>query len=266
MPIKQQSAVWKEINDLSQLGQTGSSVVLSNGQDIVFWLDRWAGDCALSSQFHHLFQLCEHSLILVFTVVMSAGQTLKFKRLLSGVLLLEFNSLCTMVGKISLSLDRDKLRWWLSESGKFTISEVYSWFTFRGVTDSSADIWWTLPIPLIVKVFMWLVTQNKILTKHNLMKRGWVGSTLCTMCDETETVSHLFLMCNFAEQIWFWMGKCQHYYIYWNNFSNVMAFAATLSGNMQKYFLVVLSSVCWSLWKHHNFMVFEKVAASLVRN
>jgi hypothetical protein len=45
-----------------------------------------------------------------------------------------------------------------------------------------------------------------------------------------------------------------------------MAFAATLSGNMQKYFLVVLSSVCWSLWKHHNLMMFEKVAASSVRN
>jgi zinc-binding in reverse transcriptase len=171
-----------------------------------------------------------------------------------------------MVGKISLSLDRDKLRWRLSESGKFTTSEVYNWLTFREVTDSSADIWWTLPIPLKVKVFMWFVTQNKILTKHNLVKRGCVGSTLCTMCDETETVQHLFLMCNFAKQIWFWMGKCQQYYIYWNNFSYVMVFVATLSGNIQKCFLVVLSSVCWSLWKHRNFMVFEKVAATLVRN
>jgi hypothetical protein len=73
MPIKQQSTVWKEINALSQLGQTGSSVVLGNGQDTAFWLDRWAGDCALSSQFHHLFQLCEDSLVSVFTVVMSVG-------------------------------------------------------------------------------------------------------------------------------------------------------------------------------------------------
>jgi predicted DNA-binding transcriptional regulator len=207
--VKQQSAIWKEINALSQLGQTGSSVVLGNGQYTAFWLDRWAGDCALSSQFHHLFQLCEDPLISVFIVVMSVGQALKFKRLLTGVLLLEFNSICNMVGKISLSLDRDKLRWRLSESGQFKTSEVYSWLTFRGVTDSSADIWWTLPIPLKVKVFMWLVTQNKILTKHNLVKRGWVGSTLCTMCDETEIVSHLFLLCNFAKQIWFWMGTCQ---------------------------------------------------------
>jgi hypothetical protein len=86
------------------------------------------------------------------------------------------------------------------------------------------------------------------------------------MCDETETVSHLFLLCNFAQQIWFWMGTCQQYYIYWNKFSDIMAFAATLSGNMHKCFLVVLSSVCWSLWKHRNLMVFEKVAASSVRN
>jgi hypothetical protein len=54
---------WKEISALSQLGQTGSSVILGNGQDTAFWLDRWVGDCALSSQFHHLFQICEDPLI-----------------------------------------------------------------------------------------------------------------------------------------------------------------------------------------------------------
>jgi hypothetical protein len=72
--------------------------------------------------------------------VISAGQALKFKRMLSGVLLLEFNSLCNIVGKISLSLERDTLRWRLSASGKFIINEVYNWLMFRGITDPSADI------------------------------------------------------------------------------------------------------------------------------
>jgi hypothetical protein len=84
---------------------------------------------------------------------MSAGQILKFKKMLSDVLLLEFNSLCNIMGKISLSLEMDKLRWRLSASGKFTTHEVYSWLMFRGVTDSSADMWWVLSIPLKDKVF-----------------------------------------------------------------------------------------------------------------
>jgi Fe-S cluster biosynthesis and repair protein YggX len=62
------------------------------------------------------------------------------------------------------------------------------------------------------------------------------------------------------------MGLCQQYYLYWTKSSDVMVFAAALSGSMQKSFLVVISSVCWSIWKHRNTMVFDKMDASSVKN
>jgi zinc-binding in reverse transcriptase len=49
---------------------------------------------------------------------------------------------------------------------------------FRGITDSSSDIWWPLSVPLKNKVFIWLVSHNKILTKDSLHKRGWIGTFL----------------------------------------------------------------------------------------
>ena len=57
---------------------------------------------------------------------------------------------------------------------------------------------------------MWLVTHNKILTKQNLVARGWVGDPLCQFCNKhIEDVNHMFLQCSIAQQIWFWLGRSQ---------------------------------------------------------
>ena len=42
---------------------------------------------------------------------------------------------------------------------------------------------------------MWFVHKQVILTKDNLIKRRWVGSSRCCFCDHDETIQHLFLEC-----------------------------------------------------------------------
>jgi hypothetical protein len=51
---------------------------------------------------------------------------------------------------------------------------------------------WKAKIHLKIKIFMWLVSQNVILTKDNLVKRKWKGSTTCAFCNENESSQHLF--------------------------------------------------------------------------
>jgi zinc-binding in reverse transcriptase len=50
------------------------------------------------------------------------------------------------------------------------------WLEFDGVQTSRYDQTWSSPLPLKFKVFLWLVQQNKILTKENLLKKGWQDS------------------------------------------------------------------------------------------
>jgi hypothetical protein len=130
---------------LSQLGQTDRVVILSNGKDTSFWQDRWAGECALMSQFHHLFQLCQHSNISVYEIVMSRGLALSFSRVLIRVLLVELNALYNMVSNISLSFESDQMVWRLAQNGKFLTYEVYQWLMFRDITVTSADCVGTSP-------------------------------------------------------------------------------------------------------------------------
>jgi hypothetical protein len=79
------------------------------GMEIVPWHLNFIGDCAMASQFYHLFQLCQQSYISVYEVVMSGGgQVLSFSRALTELLLIEFNALCNLISTIHLSLESDQ--------------------------------------------------------------------------------------------------------------------------------------------------------------
>jgi hypothetical protein len=121
------------------LGPTGSFVLLSNGKNTKFFTNRWASECALMSSYFQLFQLCTDLHITVHEVIISAPQALAFKRALTGMLLLEFNEICTMVRQINLIDKSDQLKWRVSPSGCFISHDVYEWLMFRDITDNSAN-------------------------------------------------------------------------------------------------------------------------------
>ena len=52
-----------------------------------------------------------------------------------------------------------------------------------------------------------MVRQNIILTKVNLIKRGWQGDITCHFCGGDETVDHLFVSCPYILQIWHWIAN-----------------------------------------------------------
>lgn len=53
-----------------------------------------------------------------------------------------------------------------------------------------------------IKVFFWLIPKNSILTKDNLIKRGWQGSEACVFCGQKESIDHPFLQCSVAKLVW----------------------------------------------------------------
>jgi hypothetical protein len=61
---------------------------------------------------------------------------------------------------------------------------------------------WKAKVPLKIKIFLWQLFQNAILTRDNLKKRKWGGSPLCSFCQQEETMTHLFFECSNAKVIW----------------------------------------------------------------
>ena len=61
---------------------------------------------------------------------------------------------------------------------------------------------WKMKIPLKNKIFAWYLRRGVILTKDNLIKRNWHGSSQCVFCHHDVTIKHLFFQCKLARSIW----------------------------------------------------------------
>jgi hypothetical protein len=67
---------------------------------------------------------------------------------------------------------------------------------------------WKGKIPAKMKIFLWLMLNNAVLTKDNMVKRKWLGDPTCYFCDHNETLSHLFFQCSTTKAVWAIVAKC----------------------------------------------------------
>ena len=74
--------------------------------------------------------------------------------------------------EVQLSDQPDELRWTLTRSGIFTVKSMYIDVINVSSIPTSKNVW-DVKVPLKIKVFMWFVHKQVILTKDNLLKRNW---------------------------------------------------------------------------------------------
>jgi hypothetical protein len=106
----------------------------------------------------------------------------------------ELQELCY---KVRLSDENDRCIWLLEKNGKFRVKSMYTALKTKQTGCEFKDFW-VVKVPLRVKVFLWLVCKNSILTRDNLRKRGWEGGELCCFCCEKESIDHLMFRCPVA--------------------------------------------------------------------
>ena len=98
--------------------------------------------------------------------------------------------------------EADKITWkWNMKSGLFTTKSVYNHLSFGEVGLHYRHIWKT-KIPYKIKIFVWMLEQNAILTKYNMIRRRWVGDPTCYFCSLPESCGHLFFQCHVAKAVW----------------------------------------------------------------
>jgi hypothetical protein len=95
----------------------------------------------------------------------------------------------------------DIFKWSLNFSSQFSVNSMYQDFIDTNVVPNNSYLL-KIKISLKIKVFIWLLCREAILTKDNLVKRNWHGNVKCCFCDSPETIQHLFFDCVLAKFIW----------------------------------------------------------------
>ena len=93
--------------------------------------------------------------------------------------------------------------WSLTKNHEYTVKSCYHLLNDGGLRSKFNSQVWKTKAPLNVKIFTWLTLHNKIITRENLSKKGWVGPLHCVFSNaHTETFLHLLLHCPFVNTIW----------------------------------------------------------------
>jgi hypothetical protein len=127
---------------------------------------------------------------------------LTFRRTISHALLDRWLELLALMQTISMSDSDDSPIWLFHSSGVYSVSSFYGVINNGGIIPAHTSAVWKLHIPPRMHVFLWLLSNNKLLTRDNLQKQRKVDDLTCLFCNEQETVDHLFFCCVIAKHLW----------------------------------------------------------------
>jgi hypothetical protein len=105
-------------------------------------------------------------------------------------------------------------------------------------------------------ILLWLLANNKVLTRYNLSKRKNVEDKSCLFCTENESVTHLFYECCVAKNMWKEVAEI-------TNRPVVVDFESMaklwVRDTKLKAVNVFYTAVNWCIWKARNDLCFQGV-------
>jgi hypothetical protein len=93
----------------------------------------------------------------------------------------------------------DRLVWCPSIDGNLSAKQAFE-FLYPAQQQVNWTTWiWHACVPPSASFIAWRCFHNKMPTDENLVNKGYIVVSGCTMClSNVETTSHLFLTCGFA--------------------------------------------------------------------
>jgi zinc-binding in reverse transcriptase len=115
---------------------------------------------------------------------------------------------------------------------------------------------------------MWLVLHGKILTRSNILQRGWRGggAVSCPCCAyHLETIDHLFVSCPLMHD--FWHSFNPHNTLLLRlpliSIGDIWEYGCSLPKSQRLLFLSLFSVILWVQWNERNKLIFQQQSLML---
>jgi hypothetical protein len=228
---------------------------IGNGRSVRFWEDIWFGNSNLATQFWDIYFVCNQQTKTVRDIWDGANLRCDFRRTFSDDMMSQWQEVLAIAETIVFSEDEDQLIWSYETNGVYSSKSMYAIVNFRGVTPIYLPAVWDLKIPPRIQIFLWLLSQNKIMTRDNLRRRGIPKPMECSFCKEFESVHHLFFDCLVAKQIWSLVEEVFRYRV--EKYLDIAS--RWLCNKKFLQFNFISSAVLWGIWNSRNSLVFNRL-------
>jgi zinc-binding in reverse transcriptase len=171
---------------------------------------------------------------------------------------IEKTQLLFILHSIKFQNQPDSSFWHLDKSGIYSVNSLYKFLNSGEIHYYLTKSVWTLKIPLKVKLFLWLALHNRIFTRDNLSKRGWVVPLICPFCSALESIDHLFFRCSLSAQFWVFLFRIYPHGSllpttslenFWHTYN--------LPSKEFQFWGSLLAAVLWSIWTFRNHCIFR---------
>jgi hypothetical protein len=182
------SQFWAGLMGVKDLLLAKGRFKVNSGRQIRFWEDVWLGDDALMKRFPNLYFITRRKNVTVADVLGAVPLNMSFRRALTGRILECWLQLVESVVPVILNEEEDVFLWnGRGVGGKFTVKVLYKELISEGRI-SQRWVYWKTKLPYKIKIFVWYLCKGVTLTKDNLAKRMWKGSTTCCFCSAEESL------------------------------------------------------------------------------
>ena len=185
------SLFWKGVMWAARAVKMGYSWHVENGRSVRFWEDIWFGNCPLATQFWEIYFVSNQQTQTISELWDGEQLRCTFRRTFTESMMVQWKELLSIVRSVTLSWEEDQPIWQYESKGVYSSRSMYAIVNFRGVRQIYLLAVWQLKIPPRVQIFLWLFSQNKIMTRDNLRARGIVKPLECELCKEIESVKQI---------------------------------------------------------------------------
>jgi zinc-binding in reverse transcriptase len=109
----------------------------------------------------------------------------------------DLHKLQPIMSATSMTDNQGILRWRLTPNQHFTVHSAYKFLNNPRIPNPTLQRVCQTTMPPKIKIFIWLLLQNKLQTAENLQRKGWPTITVCIMCNTgtQKSANHLFTSC-----------------------------------------------------------------------